>query len=207
MSTTFPAIVLATHNRNKAQEFREMLSDKYQVLTMGDVGFKEDVAETEDTFAGNALIKAMALCKFLQERDRHYIVVADDSGLCVEALNGRPGVYSARYGGDGCDDHTRCQLVLQEMDGVAKRRAIFTCALVCIVDIRHPAEYSLFVGNTTGSIATKECGAHGFAYDPIFISDELGKTFAEATTEMKDAVSHRGDAIRQLREYLETAFG
>ncbi len=207
MSTTFPAIVLATHNRNKAQEFQEMLSDKYQILTMGDVGFKEDIVESEETFAGNALLKAMALCEFLRARGRHYIVVADDSGLCVEALGGRPGVYSARYGGDDCDDHARCQLILQEMDGVTERKATFTCALVCIIDIEHPADYSLFIGNTAGSITTEERGERGFAYDPIFFSDELGKTFAEATAEMKDAVSHRGNAIRQLREYLETTLG
>lgn len=201
---TIPPIVLATHNRNKVQELQTMLSDQYQVMTMGDVGFHEEIAETSETFVGNAILKAVAVYDFLQQRKRKYIVVAEDSGLCVEALGGRPGVYTARYGGKDCNDSEKRQKLLAELEGEEHRAAQFVCALACLPADSNKLVY--FTGETQGKITTEERGEHGFAFDKVFYSDVLGKTFAEATQAEKDSVSHRGDAIRQLREYLEKHF-
>ncbi len=205
MSTTLPPIVLATHNRDKVREFQEMLGDRYQMVTMSDVGFTGDIAETAETFIGNARLKAQAVHDFLQQRGRHFIVVAEDSGLCVDVLGGRPGVYTARYGGEGCDEHMQRMKLLEELEGKSNREARFVCTLVCIADdlgAEMPVE---FVGHTFGEIATEELGENGFAFDQIFLSRDLGKTFAEATDEEKASVSHRGRAVAQLREYLEQA--
>lgn len=205
MSTTMPTIVLATQNRNKAREFQEMLGDCYQVVTMGDASFTDTIDETAETFVGNAMLKARAVRDFLQKRGRQFIVVAEDSGLCVDALDDRPGVYTARYGGENCGEHEQRIKLLAELEGSANRRARFECALVCMLNETNETPPAVFIGQTFGEITTEESGENGFAFDKVFLSADLNKTFAEATPEEKDAVSHRGRAVLQLREYLDRA--
>lgn len=193
-------IILATHSDYKTREFQALLP-KYQVIPMREIGFKKDIAEPGKTFAENALIKARTIKDFLrQRRDPGYIVVAEDSGLCVDALGGRPGVYTARYGGTDCSEHGQRQQLLSELDGITNRSARFECFIACFV----PGG-ALFTttGVTCGRITESERGQNGFAFDHIFESTDLGKTFGEATPAEKDSVSHRARAITQLREYLE----
>lgn len=200
---TIPAIVLATHNRDKAREFQEMLEGRFQVVVMNDVGFTDEIVETGETFVDNAQLKARAVYDFLRGRGRHFIVVADDSGLCVEGLDGRPGVYTARYGGEGYTHHEQRLKLLDELGNAENRKAWFECALVCLMESEDGLVSPTFVGRTYGAITTEERGEHGFAFDQVFFSDDLNKTFGEATAEEKDSVSHRGRAVAQLRQYLE----
>ncbi len=184
-------MVAATGNAGKLKEFRAVLRD-YTVLSEREAGFSGDVEETGSTFAENALIKARAVC-----RATGLAALADDSGLCVEALGGAPGVYSARYSGGGDAENRR--LLLKNMQGVSNRRAAFVCAIaLCFPDgCLITAE-----GKTEGSILTEERGENGFGYDSLFLSDDLNKSFGEASDEEKNAVSHRGRALRALEAKL-----
>lgn len=182
-------IVLASGNAGKVAEFRDMLKD-YTVLTPKDLGIDLDVEETGTTFYENALLKARALFELCGKP-----TVADDSGLCVDALGGAPGVFSARYSGGG--DKANIKKLLAELDG-KDRKAHFTCCIVyydgkTVIDA---------VGHTYGSIAKTEDGDGGFGYDPIFVSDDLGKTFGRATESEKNAVSHRARALKELKNKL-----
>lgn len=188
-------IVLATGNANKAREFGEILSD-YQILTLKDLGFTEEIEETGETFLENARIKAQRIAEFLQQQGEDYIVLADDSGICAKALDGAPGIYSARWAED---DQARRDKMRQELAGKDKA-AWFECTICMILpDGREES----FVGKTEGRIIDEERGGSGFAYDAIFYSTDLGKTFGEATEEEKNAVSHRGRAIRQVEEWMK----
>lgn len=183
-------IVLATGNVGKLREFRAMLQG-YNVIAPKDLGFDFDVEETGETFYENALIKARALFELCGKP-----AIADDSGLCVEALGGAPGVYSARYSGG--NDNDNIIKLLGELDGTANRRAYFESCIV-FYDGQNTVRAD---GRTYGYICDSPRGEHGFGYDPVFMSDDLGKTFAEATDEEKNAVSHRARALAELKRKL-----
>lgn len=189
--------VLATHNPGKLREMGEILKDfGIEVVSPKDLGITVDVEETGSTFAENAILKAKAICKAAD-----LPAIADDSGLCVDALNGAPGVYSARYGGEGLDDRGRYMLLLSSLRGAPTRAAHFACAVACAF----PNGDTLTAeGRCDGSIAYAPLGEGGFGYDPVFLLPGTGKTFGQLTQEEKSAVSHRGRALREFSEKLET---
>ncbi len=184
-------IVIATHNKGKLREIEEILAG-HEILSADEAGFTEEVEETGTTFSENARLKAEAVC-----HATGLPALADDSGLCVEALGGAPGVYSARYSGGGSAENRK--KLLKSLHGVQNRRAYFACA-VCLM---FPDGRVLTAeGRTFGVITEEERGTGGFGYDSLFLSDDLGVTFAEAGEEAKNAVSHRGRALRALAERL-----
>ena len=192
--------VLANHNPGKLKEMGAILARfGVEVVSPRDLGITVDVEETGTTFAENAMLKAKAICAAAK-----LPAIADDSGLCVDALNGGPGVYSARYGGEGLDDKGRYTLLLNSLRGQTTRAAHFTCAIACAF----PTGDELTAeGRCDGTIAFAPMGEGGFGYDPVFFVPELRKTFAQLTTEEKNAISHRGVALRafgeKLKEYME----
>lgn len=188
--------VLATHNPGKLREMGEILKDfGIEVVSPKDLGITVDVEETGSTFAENAMLKAKAICKAA-----NLPAIADDSGLCVDALNGAPGVYSARYGGEGLDDKGRYMLLLSSLRGAPTRAAHFACAVACAF----PNGDTLTAeGRCDGSIAYAPLGEGGFGYDPVFLLPGTGKTFGQLTQEEKSAVSHRGRALKDFAGKLE----
>ena len=188
--------VLATHNPGKLREMGEILKDfGIEVVSPKDLGLTVDVEETGTTFAENAMLKAKAICKAAD-----LPAIADDSGLCVDALNGAPGVYSARYGGEGLDDRGRYMLLLNSLRGAPTRAAHFACAVACAF----PNGDTLTAeGRCDGSIAYAPLGEGGFGYDPVFLLPGTGKTFGQLTQEEKSAVSHRGRALKEFAGKLE----
>lgn len=189
--------VLATHNPGKLREMGEILKDfGIEVVSPRELGITVDVEETGTTFAENAMLKAKAICKAAG-----LPAIADDSGLCVDALNGAPGVYSARYGGEGLDDKGRYMLLLSSLRGAPTRAAHFACAVACAF----PNGDTLTAeGRCDGSIAYAPLGEGGFGYDPVFLLPGTGKTFGQLTQEEKSAVSHRGRALKDFAGKLET---
>jgi XTP/dITP diphosphohydrolase len=189
-------VVIATSNQGKLKEFKRMLEPLgYEVFSLSDEKVDIDVEETGKTFMENSLIKAHCIAKKLPDK----IVIADDSGLEVHALNGFPGIYSARFM-EGQPYELKRQAIIDKLKGFKDRSANFTSA-VSLVGFDN--EDHVFVGKTYGTIAEKPSGISGFGYDPIFFSDELKKTFGEATPEEKDSVSHRGRALKQLEEFIK----
>ena len=189
--------VLATHNPGKLREMGEILKDLgIEVVSPKDLGITVDVEETGTTFAENAMLKAKTVCQAAG-----LPAIADDSGLCVDALNGAPGVYSARYGGEGLDDKGRYLLLLSSLRGAPTRAAHFACAVACAF----PNGDTLTAeGRCDGSIAYAPLGEGGFGYDPVFLLPGTGKTFGQLSQEEKSAVSHRGKALKEFAGKLET---
>ena len=189
--------VLATHNPGKLKEMGAILAQfGVEVVSPRDLGLTVDVEETGTTFAENAMLKAKAICAAAQ-----LPAIADDSGLCVDALNGGPGVYSARYGGEGLDDKGRYMLLLNSMRGQTTRAAHFACAIACAF----PNGDTLTAeGRCDGTIAFAPMGEGGFGYDPVFFVPEKAKTFGQLTAEEKSAISHRGRALESFVGKLET---
>lgn len=189
--------VLATHNPGKLKEMSAILAELgIQVVGPDELGIDVEVEETGTTFAENAMLKAQAICAA-----SGLPAIADDSGLCVDALNGGPGVYSARYGGEGLDDRGRTMLLLQNMRGQTTRAAHFACAICCVF----PSGDTLTAeGRCEGAIAFAPMGEGGFGYDPVFLVPEKAKTFSQLTAEEKNAISHRGKALRAFSEKLAT---
>ena len=189
--------VLATHNPGKLKEMGAILGRfGVEVVSPKDLGLTVDVEETGTTFAENAMLKAKAICAAAQ-----LPAIADDSGLCVDALNGGPGVYSARYGGEGLDDRGRYMLLLNNMRGQTTRAAHFACAIACAF----PNGDTLTAeGRCDGTIAFAPMGEGGFGYDPVFFVPEKAKTFGQLTAEEKRAISHRGRALESFVGKLET---
>ncbi len=185
-------IVAATGNKHKLKEIREILKG-YTVISAKEAGFFEEVEETGETFLANAFLKAQAVVKKTGRA-----ALADDSGLTVDALGGAPGIYSARYSGGGSAENRR--LLLKNMTGVTDRSASFTCAVALVFP--DGKKYSA-IGKTFGSILEEERGQNGFGYDSLFFSDDLKKSFAEASDEEKNSVSHRGRALAQLLDVLK----
>ena len=190
-------LVLASKNAHKLVEMKDILSQLgMEVVLESDVGVDVDVEETGATFEENAYLKAHAVMEA-----SGLPAIADDSGLCVDALNGAPGVYSARYGGPGLDDTGRYKLLLENMRGQLDRRCKFVSAICCCFPNGDRVEAR---GECAGTLAYAPKGEDGFGYDPVFFVPGLKKTFAELSPEEKNAISHRGNALKAFREKLET---
>jgi len=186
-------LVFATNNLNKLKEVQEILSDSIEVLSLKDIGCFEDVEETEATLEGNARLKADHITK-----NYGYHCFADDTGLEVDALDGKPGVYSARYGGEHGNSEKNMQKLLKELQGKATRKAQFRTAVALNLENK---QY-LFEGICEGEILTEKTGTGGFGYDPIFKPTEASTSFAEMNSEEKNKISHRGIAIQKLVNFL-----
>ncbi len=187
-------LVVASRNKGKLKEIAEILKNHYEVVSMDDAGFAVDVEENGNTFYENSLIKAKTVALAL-----HTDALADDSGLCVEVLDGAPGIYSARYGGIHGDDKNNRKVLLENLKGAENRNAKFCC---CVVIYTADGKIIDGYGETTGKIATEEIGDNGFGYDNVFISDDLGKSFGVATDDEKNSVSHRFRALEDLLKKL-----
>lgn len=187
-------LVVATGNVNKLREIAEIFPH-YEVISAKQAGFEGEVEETGETFAENSRLKAEAVARALG-----CIALADDSGLCAEALGGAPGVYSARYAGGHGDDRAKRLLLLKNMEGERNRRAYFQSAIALV----YPDGKCLIAeGRTYGNILYEETGENGFGYDCVFESEDLGKSFGVASAEEKNAVSHRFRALQKLFEMLK----
>ena len=187
-------IVFATNNAHKLNEVRAILGENIEVQSLKDIDCYDDIPETADTLEGNALLKA----RYIYERFG-VDCFADDTGLEVEALNGAPGVFSARYaGGEGHNSEANMQKLLKELEGVENRMAQFRTAIAVIVN----GKEHLFEGIVKGNIIKVRKGTSGFGYDPVFVPEGYDKTFAELSAEQKNAISHRGRAVRKLAEFL-----
>ncbi len=183
----------ATNNKHKLQEVREVLGDSFLVESLQSLGINEDIPEDQLTLEGNALQKA----RFLYDRTGEDCF-ADDTGLEVEALNGAPGVYSARYAGESKNSLDNMALLLKNMEGVKNRKARFRTVIALILN----GEEYLFEGVVNGVITEQPRGAAGFGYDPLFVPDGYTTTFAEMDSEAKNAISHRGLAVEKLAAFL-----
>ena len=191
-------IVVSTKNNHKVQELKKMLNmPGIELYTMADYGIDLDIEENGTTFEENAMIKAKSLYKALNQRE--LVVIADDSGLCVDALNGQPGIYSARYsGGDSKENNKK---LLNELKNTKplERGAHFVCSIAVVTD----GIERVFTGKCYGLIDKEERGENGFGYDPLFYFPATQKTFGEMTAEEKDKVSHRANAVSKLKEWLK----
>ena len=187
-------VVAATTNPGKLAEMRKILKD-YEIISAAEAGFHDDVVENGTTFLENALIKARTVC-----HATGLPALGDDTGLCVDALNGAPGIYTSRYSGKG--EAANRQLLLKNLQGQQNRKAHFNCAVALVFP--DGREFTA-EGQTYGTITNEETGngLKGFGYDCLFLSDDLGKTFAEVTTEEKNAVSHRGRALQNLLTVIQ----
>ena len=189
-------MVLASKNAHKLVEMKAILSQLgVDVVLESEVGVDVDVEETGTTFEENAYLKAHTVCEA-----SGLPAIADDSGLCVDALNGAPGVYSARYGGPELDDVGRYKLLLENLRGQLDRRGKFVSAICCCFPNGDKVEAW---GECPGTIAYAPKGEGGFGYDPVFFIPGLKKTFAELTAEEKNAISHRGNALNKFKTELE----
>jgi len=186
-------IVFATNNKHKLQEVRDILGSQIEVVSLNDIGCHDDIPETADTLEGNALMKAEYIHKKYGMN-----VFADDTGLEVKALGGQPGVYSARYAGEGHDSEANMSKLLHELQGVEDRTAQFRTVIALILDNK----LHTFEGIVKGRIIKERRGGEGFGYDPIFMPEGYDKTFAELGEEIKNKISHRGVATRKLAEFL-----
>lgn len=189
-----PTLVVASGNAHKVRELQKIFGEYYTLVPMNDAGFEGDIEENGATFAENAVIKAEAVCAATG-----FPTIADDSGLTVDALNGEPGVYSARYCGRHGDDEANNDLLLEKMKDVTDRGAAFQCALA----LKIPGEEALVaLGSCPGVILHERRGNGGFGYDPLFLYEPLNKTFAEVNEEEKNAVSHRARACEEMKKIM-----
>lgn len=200
-------IVFATNNAYKLAEARRLAGDKIEILSLSDIGCHEELPETHDTIEENSQEKAMYVF-----RKYGYPCFSDDTGLFVDALDGRPGVYSARYAGENCSPADNIDKMLSEMQGMEDRKARFRTVVTLVCDDKffpnhRPGVPLIFTyeGAVEGRISRERHGDGGFGYDPIFISDESGISFAEMSPEAKNEISHRGRALRQLFNFLSCA--
>lgn len=188
-------LVFATNNPHKLEEARAILKGVVEILSLNDIGCHDDIPETAETLEGNALIKA----RWVKEK-YGYDCFADDTGLLVDCLDGNPGVYSARYAGPECSPADNIRLLLKNMDGKANREARFVTVVALILDGK---EY-LFEGKVEGEIAGSLSGVGGFGYDPVFIPENKGISFAEMSADEKNAISHRGRAFSKVASFLSS---
>ena len=187
--------VLATQNPKKRQEMALILGDLgVEIVTEEELGVHVEVEETGETFGQNAALKAQAVMEATG-----LPAIGDDSGLCVDALNGAPGVYSARYGGEGLTDADRCRLLMDSLHGKTDRRAHFETVVCCAFP---NGEWIAARGKCNGTIAFTPMGSNGFGYDPLFFITDKRKTFAQLTPEEKAEISHRGNALRAFKKKL-----
>ena len=187
-------IVFATNNAHKLDEVRQVVGEEFEIVSLRECGIVEDIPENEPTLEGNALAKA----RYIYERTG-FNCFADDTGLEVDALGGEPGVRSARYATDGHDDEANKRLLLERLQGVENRAAQFRTAVALILGGK---EY-LFEGIVRGEIALEQHGEGGFGYDPLFFPEGGDLTFAQMSSKEKNAISHRGSAVRKLAEFLQ----
>lgn len=187
-------LVFATNNRHKLDEVRAIVGDKVEVLSLNDIGCHDDIPETADTLQGNALIKA----RYIHEKFG-VDCFADDTGLEVEALDGAPGVYSARYAGEECDSEANMQKLLQNLTGKSNRNAQFRTVIALIIK----GEEKLFNGIVKGTITEEKRGDSGFGYDPVFVPEGFSESFAQMSGDMKNSISHRYRATLELSNYLK----
>lgn len=198
--TNRPKLVFATNNAHKLEEIRQIVGEQWDILSLSDINCYADIPETSDTLEGNALQKV----RYVKEH-YGYDCFADDTGLMVDYLGGEPGVYSARYAGPNHDSQANMALLLKRLEergakNITDRKAHFSTVIALILNGRE----ELFEGRVDGSIALTPSGEGGFGYDPIFIPDETGVTFAQMSGEAKNAISHRGRATAKLLDYLST---
>lgn len=187
-------LIFATNNKHKLQEVSELLHNIVTIYSLAEKDLAGDIPETADTLQGNALQKA----QWVWERT-HQNCFADDTGLEVEALGGAPGVYSARYAGEHCTFDDNVNKLLDALDGQCNRRACFR-TVICLIEEGKP---TYFEGRVDGSILTERYGKEGFGYDPIFMPNRFGVSFAEMPLEVKNKISHRGLAVQKLVDYLK----
>ena len=189
-------LLIASNNQHKIDEIKQILGNKFeQILSLSEAGIVCDPEENGKTFLDNALIKVRAVAKLTDMP-----VLGDDTGLCVDALNGAPGVHSARFAGDHDNAKNRAKL-LYELQGETNRKAHFSTAVALLYP---DGRLVTAEGRVDGEILHTEVGANGFGYDSLFYCNEIGKTFAEVTAEEKNAVSHRGRALQKLAEKLQS---
>lgn len=190
-------IVIATGNNHKKEEIEAFLGDKFTITTMSDEGIFVNIVEDGNSFEENAMIKARALKEYTKD-----IIVADDSGLSVDVLEGRPGVYSARYAGEEANDDKNNEKLLEDLREYSKeeRKATF----ICVVAVIFPdGQEQIVRGECRGSIGFEGMGENGFGYDPLFIVEGTDKTYAQMSSKEKNIISHRAKALKKLREILE----
>lgn len=186
-------ICFATNNQNKLKEIRSLIDDRFEILSLQDIGCEEELPENQETIAGNSLEKAQYVY------DRYQVnCFADDTGLEVDALDGEPGVYSARYAGTHRDSGDNIRFLLEKLKSEENRKARFRTVISLIND----GKVDQFEGTAEGKIIDDLKGLHGFGYDPVFIPEHSDKTFAEMTLEEKNQLSHRAKAIRKLVSFL-----
>ena len=185
--------VFATNNAHKLEEVTAILGDKIELLSMKDIHCHADIPETADTLEGNALLKA----RYIFE-NYNMDCFADDTGLEVEALNGAPGVYSARYAGDAHNSEANMRKLLQDMEGIENRTAQFRTVFALIIN----GKEHLFEGIVKGEITKHRCGSSGFGYDPVFIPEGYTQTYAEMGNTLKNKISHRALATNKLCNFL-----
>lgn len=189
-------ILFATGNENKVKEIRSLISDlPYQIITMGQIGFHEDIPETGKTLKENAILKAKYLYAKTNEN-----TIAEDTGLEVDSLEAAPGVFTARYAGENKDPHANMDLLLKNIKGIPDRSAQFRTVIALILE----GELYTFEGIARGSIAFRKIGKAGFAYDPIFIPEGYDITFAQMDLSTKSTISHRGRAMKKMLEFLNS---
>lgn len=187
-------LIFATNNKHKVEEVRAALNGTVEILSLTESGLSGEIPETADTLQGNALQKA----SWVWERT-HMPCFADDTGLEVDALNGAPGVYSARYAGEHCSFDDNIDKLLTALDGQTNRKACFR-TVICLIEDGHPC---YFEGRVDGQILTERySNGEGFGYDPIFMPNRFAVSFAEMPLEVKNRISHRGLAVKKLVEYL-----
>lgn len=193
-------IIIATKNQGKAQEFKDFFKP-YGIQTISLLDFHkqpQDIEETGKTFKENAALKAEQMSKDLDKP-----VLADDSGLIIDALDGKPGIFSARYAGEPKNDQANIDKVLHELQGVPAEMR--TARFICVIAIAQPGKQTIFkTGYCEGHIASQETGTYGFGYDPIFIPENHVKSMAELTPEEKNLISHRSHAIHQIEQWIKS---
>ncbi len=186
-------LVFATNNNHKLKEVKQLLPDSIEILSLKDIDCEDDIAETGSTISDNSFIKA----RYIYEKFGMNCF-ADDTGLEVDALGGRPGVYSARFAGPACRSEDNIKKLLTELKGIENRKANFRTAICLMID----GVATIFEGRVDGIITLDESGDKGFGYDPIFLPNGYDKTFAQMSDAEKNAISHRGVAVRKLVDYL-----
>lgn len=188
-------IIIASNNKHKIKEIKEILGEKFEhIYSLEEKGINVEIEETGTTFLENAIIKAKAICKLTG-----IATLADDSGLEVNALNGAPGVYSARYAGEPCNDKNNNNLLLHNLADITDREANFTS----VIAIYYPNDEIISAeGRCQGKILYEEVGNGGFGYDPLFYSYDLNKTFGVASSEEKNKISHRAKALENLKKKI-----
>ena len=200
-------LILATNNSHKLSEIKDILGEGFDILSLKDVDINTDIEENGDTLLENSRIKATFVASTLEKNNYPYpfIVIADDTGLLVDVLNGEPGIYSARYaGGEGHDSEANMKLLLHKLEGKENRKAHFSTLITYIEKKDAYTTYmKYFEGRIDGTILKEKHGTEGFGYDPIFQPDGYDKSFAELGLEIKNNISHRARAIQQLADFIK----